>query len=460
MNHSVKLTFNAIKKSILIFIFLMSFYVIYYVTLKKNILSGSDIVLIIMSVSIMSVSICSIFDNGIRTDNIFFLSFYTIVYLNQFDISDFQEPKGGQILYYLSLGPILFGLLFQLAENIPNRISIIENQFECQHKKDSWKYVLVVYLFLKLILLSHTGIRFFLTDYNSESESLYTIPGLSGLISILYYVLLMQTMNLKGKKRVSIILLVTLFEGVFQAHRGEIMRIALFVLLGFAIKKGRTVLNRNNVKILGILLCLIIVFFGIAGQYRQNVIYTAAGATQAFSISLKLRSRINNPIICWFYMYTGFNIEVLRNSVESLESGSNRFGIILLPLVRIIQGNSKIEDYYQRMAFGDFGGINAATFLKPYIVDMGNWYFIELLVGGAIYIILIRYSLKKSISSYVFILLLVSLSLFGDYMFSVNRFYALIANLIYERMMILRSKENITHEKRFSYPLRTEKSRA
>lgn len=427
---------SAFKKSVYLCVVLILLYCLYYFFLKINNISFTDGLLVLLSIIILSNAFYSICGNGIRTDNLFYISFYLAVLLNQFDISAYQVSKDWELLYYLTGGPLVFGGMLYLAEK---KLTIVNDDNDSNIKVNAKYCLFGLYFLLKMYMISKTGIRILSTNLNPEEEYLYIIPGLSGLVLIMYYIILMQSIKEKGKKKLLIISLLILFEGVFSGHRGEIMRILLFVVLDYAIREGKRIVNKKNVKRIAMIMLSIICMFGIMGEYRQSVIYQAANATQAFSMPLKIQSRIDNSVICWFYAYTGFNIEVLNRTIKIMDECSYKMESIMLPITRVMSGTVAVEAYYQSMAFGDYGGINAATFLKPYIIDMGYFYFIELLFAGMIYYRLVRYAKRNSYSSYIFILMLISLVIFGDYMFSVDRFYALISNIIFERIFLIRN---------------------
>lgn len=448
----VKIKSKTIKIFLFSLFFELSLFILYYLFFKETNMSKSDFFLILLSSIIVAIAISDISAIGIKADNLFFLVFYGIVYLNQFDISEYQLPKDGQDLYYLSIGPILFGLILRLSEKrkIIRKDKYNENGWK---KSDGWKYIAIVYTMVMVYLYSKTGIRFFSGGFYSGQEAAYIVPGLSGVSYILSYMLLMQTPNMQRKEKILIIGMLVMTQGVFGVHRGEIMRIFIYVLISYMCSQKENLINKKNISRIIIVLFVLVIFFGVTGNYRQNTIYEAENAMTKFSITNKIKSRIDSSIINWIYAYTAINIDVLKNSILMMPSDKNaRMELVYLPIKRLVGGNRSVEEYYSYIGFGDFAGINASTFIKPYIYDMGKMFFVEMIVAAIIYGFFLRYSKKYSKGTYYFILMLIALTIFGDYMFSPNRFYAIVASLMFDRF---RERLGYVNEKRLFNIVRT-----
>ncbi|KAI4443426.1 hypothetical protein C824_005961 [Schaedlerella arabinosiphila] len=437
---------KAIKIFLFGLFFELSIFMLYCFFLKETCMSQSDFFLIMLSSIFTSGAMSNISTVGIKADNLFFLVFYGIVYLNQFDISQYQLPKDTQDFYYLSIGPILFGFFLRLSES--RKKNRIDQYNEGGRKKSNgWKYIAIAYIVIMGYLYSKTGIRFFSGGFYSGQETDYIVPGLSGISYILSYMLLMQTPNMQRKEKILIVGMLVMTQGVFGVHRGEMMRIFIYIFISYMCSKKENLINKKNISKIIVVLLVLVIFFGVVGNYRQNTIYEAENAITTFSITKKIKSRIDSSIINWIYAYTAINIDVLKASISMIPSNKNvKIEFVFLPLDRLINGNSSVEEYYSRIDFGGISGINATTFLEPYIYDMGKLFFVELLIAGIVYSLFLIYSKKYSRGTYYFIIMLISLTVFGDYMFSPNRFYAIIASLVFERC--IERLENI-NEKRF-----------
>ena len=202
------------------------------------------------------------------------------------------------------------------------------------------------------------------------------------------------------------------------------MRVSMFIILFFFVAKPKFQLSKK--QILLFLLALVIVFgsFSFLGNYRQ----AARGSTN-FEITEKINSRIDNDAINWVYAYSAFNFEVLNQTVIS-GTPTGEIKELVKPLTRLVNGNEAVAEDVTT-SFG-INGINATTFLSPFIREVGGWYFAEIAVLALIVGVIGRIcSSLNFVGGYSFLCMLTALTIFTDYYLQPVYFFSILLGIFF-----------------------------
>jgi len=413
---------NLILNIFLLVIFTL-FYIGFYFYFDNYRFNIVGFFIFVFSSFIVIFSIISILENGVNSYNIFFFIFYIFMMLNTFNVSDLQSMKNLVDMYFYFVGPIFFGICLYLGEKLfyhyfsNKNINIINpNIFAF--------FLLFMYIFSWIYVYSITGIRLFdnqaLTIYSSK----YIIPGISGVTKLIFWLLLIYFPHVNKHFKLSILVSTLLLQGVLYLKRGEIVRVLLFMFIYFLVKNGKKVFSKKNFMYIIIFAISIIIVFTLVGEYRQSL--RMGDSEIKFNINNFLQSNINNKYINWIYGYTALNYDVLSGILKD-KPQLYKMQSIFLPMFRIFKGNNWVEKYYSENNSFNLRGFNASTFLSNYIIDLGYFYIIELLLLGLFVAFFIAYSKKHNYTGlYSYLVLLISLTFFGDYFTIPINFYAII----------------------------------
>lgn len=277
---------------------------------------------------------------------------------------------------------------------------------------------LALFIILKIYIINKTGIRLeSLIEGSRVDGKEFVIPGISGLVALLQWSLLILFPFINRKKKVIAFMCILLFA-FLSAKRGDLVRLLMFVGVYFYI------LNKGNISrrsVIIVTLCIVFFGFGFAllGDIRQ------AQYDTGFSIVSTLGSYYNSSSLSWFFGYTGFNFEVLGRIPVSNEV--NLPMSVIIPVYRSGIDEGELLSYYKELSQYRVSGFNASTFLGPMVHDMGQFFWMELILFLCIISLII--SLAKmcdSIGSEIMILSLVALLPFGNFLLSPQFMFAII----------------------------------
>lgn len=417
-----KLTISQIEKKAIYFIaiFISSCFLTFLSTLIYYKLSIINIFISFSSSFIFLISIYNfLIDRDLKSHTLFFFIFFLGLYINTFMLSIYQLEKTIEDIYYLIFGPFLFGLLLYFFET-----KKIKTYFKCTPLIN----IDLVYL---LFLLSYISIKVYIgmtlgwrISYLLASTYLidggnFTMPGYSGLAAILQWLLLIFSSYTKKRYVVLAVIAILVFS-ILHVKRGDIMRMLFFLILqtiaNFKEIKKYNLKRAKKIKkwVISIIIISVIVFI-YAGNLREE----AKGAGTVDSLSQNIGIKDASPFLIWFYGYLPINYDVVRyyyNISHSYEPTALSY--LFMP--------EQEEDYTYSI-----NGFNASTFLRTFIIDYGEFYFIELLILSLIIgVIIILCRKEKNKGTYTFVLLIISFFFFGNYFESRSIFFPILLSLI------------------------------
>ena len=353
--------------------------------------------------------------SGVKCYNLSFFFFFFCFLLNTTKLSIYQQDKTFDDIYYLIIGSLFFFFPIYFSE-------------KCKIKK--WKHgnlfnitklyfvFLVVYIATKIYISTIVGWRInsFLTSTFLVNGDSLSVPGYTGLAAVLQWTLLMMTPLLPKKKMfLGVIFVLALIVFSFlHVKRGDIMRMSVFFLIlylyrSFQVSSIRKTNKKQMLKV-GLILSLILFVFIQFGNIRQE----ARGEEKNELVQL-LGLKYNNNALAWVYGYFAINYDVVRlyYDVKNNNKPDALKGII---------GGEEDNPYNKSI-----NGFNATTFLSPFIIDYGIWFFVELVIFTLIICFFLFFSKKlRHDSLYIFITSYVALFPFGNYFLSRAIFSSMI----------------------------------
>ena len=418
--------------TMVLFILLFTLFLLSNFVLEATQFNICSIIIFLISFSILGGSINSIYKNGIKSYNLFFLIFNFFLLLNTFNLLDIQVEKNWVDLYYFFVGQILYGgclfygesSFFALGDQKKNKkINLIST-------RHLMIVLLVLYIIVNIIYFRRVGIRLLAKEVFSMdtgwSEEKYSIGGLNGILFMLSWLLMLFSQYLDRKKSVIVFVLVCFCQGVLMFKRGDVIRFILFFSISALINKKNNVISKKNLKkifLYGMLALFIFVFMGEFRQYRRDMVLAGR---HVFNINTMLKGKIDNKYLNWLQGYTSINFDALKQYVISTATFRGIRGVFL-PITRFVLGGDSVQSYYNEIAVVTTNRTGfATTFLCHSIFDMSSFYIVEIILLGMITAFFISLCKKYNMSNvYKFLLYLISLNIFGDY-FSTPLIYAVI----------------------------------
>jgi len=353
---------------------------------------------------------------------IFNLSFFSVLLFSCYNISELQTPSN---LYFVAI--VLIGgggLSFFLTAMDKLKIPIIKSKLAF----DANNIILIVislYIFCKIIIIYKTGFRLeALLSGERHDGGEYVVPGLSGLAAVLQWSLLMAFPLISRKIKISIIISIALFS-LLAAKRGDVVRMIIYLVVYYLIFKDRYLqFYKPRIKIISIILFFTFAYaFSYTGNARQHAY------DKDFSIVEQIGANYNNDSLAWMFGYTGINFEVL--SRVPLEDNLYFPMSIVVPFSKGLISTNEIAKYYETLSSYRINGFNASTFLGPMVHDMGEYFWIELILFMlALLVLIFCAKLSGSVGSQLFIMSLIVLLPFGNYFLSAQFYYAILFSSI------------------------------
>lgn len=333
--------------------------------------SFANLAIFSLSLALIAGGILGIFNNSYCVTSYFLTSYFFVLSLSCVHVSGLQSKYNWDFFYVAVFGGLLFALLLAIFDRIAfpritSRILIDANLVAA--------VLILTYIALKYFILSETGTRLAtFQDVTKHNGDMYALAGFSGLALVLQSTLLMMFPLIKKHYKFIIIVLVATFA-VLHVKRGDVMRLAIFLILYFLITGGYLSYSRLKLKSLGLVLgCAVIVVIGHSylGNVRQSLY------SPDYDIKTIADSRYDSDALSWFFTYTGMNFEVLsRIDLQGLYGYPRS---IMLPVDRYVDPDS-VQEYYDRMSTENVRGFNASTFLGPMVLDMGRMFWVELMI--------------------------------------------------------------------------------
>lgn len=397
------------NKKLYIVIFSGFFILLFYPLLvfeSVNKYNPVNFLLYIISMVVVLCSILSIGKKNINNYNVFLLCYFFALFLNTLNVSSKQFLKTEEDLYFLLVGPFVVYLILFFFENL--KVSVLKYKHINIINVDFFYIGLIFfYIFLKVYIGLNVGFKVSNFDDISivESSLEYTIPGVSGVSAIAQWLLVILMPYVKKRYSILAGMSIIFFSGILGVKRGDIIRVFNFIFLYFIYQKIKFK-QFNKRKIFNIIIG-IIVFFVVFVQFGENRL-EARGGYSGLIVSF-LGSRVDSIYVAWVYSYFAFNFEIVRFYYN--------FPVIyeMAHVSEILFGQN-----LSRESLGletSISGFNASTFLSPFILDYGYYYFVEIIIFSLVAGFFIFMSRKLNfLGLYFFMEMLMSLMVFGDYL--------------------------------------------
>ena len=378
-----------------------------------------NVVIVILSTLITCLAAISIKVQGVFLYNAFLCSFFGVLIFNNFNISALQMEKTITDIYYYFFGPLVFAEILYLFER--KKIKYYFSGFQLNPNFLGGVIAGLCIIFY-LRVFSMTGIRAFGNEWLSSQSSNYVIQGSSGMSNLFMWLCLMMVPVVNKKLKI-ILIIIPVFCAFLSASRGDIMRIALYLLMMWMAFAGKKIATRRNIRKFMIIVAIILVFFSAYGNYRQE----KRGWNS--TIGYMLQSKVDNDLINWAYAYSAINFDVLKLYTSS--EPTMEIELLYTPIMRITEGADAVENYYNSMYISGLHGFNAATFLSYFIKETGYFYFFQVAILAIIIGIMDKICLSINFKGgHIFLLMLTTLNVFGNYYLIVSLLYSLIAGMI------------------------------
>lgn len=428
--------FNIILKKQNIFYY--SFFVILTVAIYPIIVFDSinktnpvNFVMYMIAFLFFLYSVYSIKEKNINSYNIFLFGFFAALFLNTLNASTKQFEKDLSDMYLFLIGPfVVFAILYFFEANVFKK-TIIKTYIKVD-VNTFYISIIILYVILKLYIGSSVGFR--VSEYGDitqiQSGDKFKISGLSGLVGVLQWMLLIFAPYVKRKYIFIGIVSIIIFSGFLDVKRGDLVRVFIFFLIYwyfFNFKMNK--INSKKIFFIAASLLLFMYLFSLYGEYRLLERGGYDGIIKDY-----LGSRVDSILVSWIYSYLALNFDVLKLHFE------------FTPQYELTHFFNFFMHDTERVALGmdtTISGLNAMTFIQPYFLDFGYFYWLEVMFIFFIFGLLIMLIKKMNfVGMYIFLLMLLFLMLFGDYFTTRTIFATIIMSiLIFPFLIIKKNKE-------------------
>lgn len=410
-------------KKLLIYSFLLLLYCVMLLD-DNNLYSLAGFFMFLYSLLSLEIAFQDIKQYKFNSFNLFMLVFYSSLLANTLTFANIQLEKNWVDVYYFLYVPLITSLFLYYVEHI--KIEYINLKVPKINATKLALFLLIIYLILKSYIYMKTGIKLidFMNGKFFLKEDTYVVPTITGLSNVVQWLLVISLFYVSNKLRIVIItFLVTV--AILNVKRGDIIREILFIVLMF-IYINKYKFNRAFFRKLMLSFFGLVLVFAVLGEIRQEA------RSQNFNINTQIKGKIDNTAFNWIYGYVALNFDV---SIKYIKDERKRLMypfVVLEPISNLIGFKQEIAEYYDYTWNYRLNGFNAAPYFAPFIRDMGMLYFVE----GFFYSLILAYliyltKILKSEGTYIYILMLVSLSFFGPYLFNPQMFYTVLIGLFY-----------------------------
>lgn len=405
-----------LKKTFIIFFLILSYIFSYFIIDSSP--SFFSVFVYVYSLIFLFFSISIFGKNKYDLAPIFMIPFYGVLLLSCYKVSKLQTEYNLEFASVVIIGSLVMSISLLIVDRI--KIPLINCKFNIEANV-LIKLLLILYIVLKVFIIHKTGFRLeALIGGVRQDGSVYVIPGISGLAAILQWTLLISFPLVNRRTKIFIVTFILVFS-LLAAKRGDVVRVIIYLLLYYFIYKDKYIyLFKAKFKAIIILLFFLFIYsFSYLGDLRQKAY------DQDFSVVELLKSNFDNSAFAWFFGYTGFNFEVL--SRFSLSDNYYFPMSVAIPFSRGVISNEDILDYSEKLSSNRVSGFNASTFLGPMVFDMGQFFWIELLMFIlSLYILIFFARGSGSVGTIIFIMSLLILCPFGNYFLSSQFYYAIL----------------------------------
>lgn len=417
------------------FFLVTSFFIFSYCNLKfiNGCINFSSIIIWLTTFCLAVKFLFSFLHNGVSGYNTFFLIFSFFLHINTYKLSKLQIQTSIKDLYYIIFPIFLYGIILFLFEKIKFK-QIQFNLFESYNITRLSRILFYIYIILSIFMIFRLkpSINYFANDKE------YSIPILTGVLACLGLFMIFCTDYSLNKKIVFIIFF--LVYGILSFHRGNVFRVLLFYITYWILESQKKQGIKIIRKLFTIMICsasLFIIYGNIRQQLRHGNEYDSSYYSKRYNVNI--------GSLFWIGDYTIINFDVLKLYYDY--PSKYKMTYILSPMKRFVDKNfsTKRKNEIGVKYINGLDGMNAATFLNEYIVDLKEFFFIELIISALLMGFLLRYSKKNNfIILYAFLITQVILNFFSNNIFTPSIFYPVFLFVITSKLL----KENLYVKKR------------
>ncbi|MEG3692849.1 hypothetical protein V5098_06935 [Vibrio coralliirubri] len=261
--------------------------------------------------------------------------------------------------------------------------------------------LILTYIILRLYIGHNVGYRLFSYDDTTiiPDGEMFVIPGFSGLAITIQWMLLIFSPYVKRKYIAMAVISIIIFSVILHVKRGDFIRLAAFFSIHWLYLNYSKITFKKAIYISTGLFSFV-ALFTIFGEWRL----AARGGEPGLIIEY-LGSRVDSVLISWIYGYLSFNFEILK--------------LYFSPEILLCKQDgvwSLISQSCLLVSEQNISGFNAGTYASAFARDFGSFmtvviFFHSLMI--AVFLFISRY--LRFFGLYIFVLVLCSLMVFGDY---------------------------------------------
>lgn len=407
---------------------LLLLYICYYVLFPLPRISVCSFIIFFLSVCLVEWGVLDILKRGILVSNIFSIAYFCFLAINCFGISELQQEKKVESIYYLVIGAVIFIICVRAFE----KCKIVRIK-----RKHIFNLNIIAMVFfaafvvLKIIIFSKTGIRIFDANYAKGEGTKYVVGGLSGLSEMMMWISLMFVPVIEKKYKAVICTTAFILYGLFALSRNNMMLISVFVVICIIQSKGRQFLiDKKIIRRVALFGVILLMAFTVFGNYRQR---QRGWNDPSKTIQNLLESKVDNSIVNWTYSYTSINYDVILQCMANREHPYTLYSIFS-PLTRLVGDYDGLADYQDEVFhIHGLNGYNASTIWGPMIYELGELYILGVLLLGIIvglWIIIAKIENSKGFLAYL--MTWAAMSVFGNfYTITVYFYISIAASLVF-----------------------------
>jgi len=409
--------------AMLVYTFFLLLYNIMLVSDDK-LYSIAGFFLFVCSILLIEIALYDIKKYKFNAFNLFVLIFFSSLLLNTLTLSNVQSEKNWIDVYYFLYVPMITSLFLYYVEH--KKIIYMNVKMPKFDANKLAIFLLMFFIILKSYIYLKTGIR--LIDFNNGKffleEETYVVPTITGLSNVVQWLLVVSLLYVSNKLRVLIILFIV-SVAILNVKRGDIIREVLYIILMY-IYINRDRFNRAFFRKIILSFLGLVFVFTFLGELRQET------RSQDFNINTQIQGKIDNTGFNWMYGYIALNFDVAKEYIKDDREKLMYPFVVLQPVNNLIGFKQEILEYYDNTWNYRIYGFNAAPYFSLFIHDMGMLYFIEGIIYSVVLALLILLTKKmKSDGTYIFLLMLLSFSFFGPYLFEPQMFYTIFFGVVY-----------------------------
>jgi hypothetical protein len=365
----------------------------------------------------------------VKTYQIFGITYFSALLLNQLNISMLQNSKSLEFAVVVIFGGISTLLSLYFIDRKSELSSFDQNDIKIQKINILYYGMLTIYIISKIYIIEVHGLRIqeFIYGKNPGGDS-FVVADITGISNILQWLLLVFVPYVTINKKITIFVVISIVAIVF-VKRGDIARLIIFFII-YYISTKKT--DQYPVRTITYII-ISVLLFGFLGDIRQNA------TDYHFNITDLVQSRIHNSTTSWIIAYYSMNFEVLNLYLDHMP---NQIGYISLfqPLTNFTSGGGAIiSNYESEIWWIRISGFNASTYMSNFLYDFGKFWFIGLFFFNVglytIGLVIVRF---KLFGAYILFLTFIALLVFSNYFIVPQILYALIAAILMN-LFILRN---------------------